>query len=350
MNIRKILPFVFASALFFNVACSNDDETVATATTYENGVLISNEGGFSSPTSEVSFISNNWGNVYNGIYAANNSNEVLGKVFQTIGFSGNYAYLVCNIPNKIEIVNRYSFKKVSTVTSNLDNPRYIAFSGAQYYVTNNDYASVHKLNVYNSDNSFVKSINFDRAAEKVVEANGSIVVQTDGVTYAPGETATGYTISIVKPSTNVVDKTVTLPSNGIIRDLVSYNGNAYALASDNTNSYIYKINTTDGTAAATTLTAIPQAQKLRISNNTLYFSTGDNKVYSMALGSTTVPTTPLFTAPTGTLYGFDIIDSNIYVSTTNFTSDSKINIYNSSTGALLKTFTAGIATNGFYKN
>lgn len=352
MNIRKILTLAFAATLLFNVSCSSDSDDVVLETTFENGILITNEGGFTTPTAEVSFVTNDLSAVANKIYSGKN-NEVLGNVLQTIGFDGNNAYLVSNVPNKIDIVNRYTFKKQATVTTNLQNPRYIAFSGNQYYVTNNNFFDVMKLNVYNKDNSFVKSISFARSAEKVVEANGNIVVQTDGVTYEStppySELPTGYTITIVKASTNVVDKTVTLPSNGIIRDLISYNGDAYVLASDNTNSYIYKINSTTGAYTTTTLTAIPQAQKLRIDANKFYFTNSSNKIYSMTVGSTTVPTTPIVTT-TGNLYGFNVIDGKIFASDASFTADSKVNVYNATNGSLLKTFTTGIGTNGFYKN
>ncbi|AZA51740.1 hypothetical protein [Chryseobacterium sp. G0201] len=352
MNIRKILSLAFAATLLFNVSCSSDSDDVVLETTFENGILITNEGGFTTPTAEVSFVTNDLSALANKIYSGKN-NEVLGNVLQTIGFDGNNAYLVSNVPNKIDIVNRYTFKKQATVTTNLQNPRYIAFSGNQYYVTNNNFFDVMKLNVYNKDNSFVKSISFARSAEKVVEANGNIVVQTDGVTYEStppySELPTGYTITIVKASTNVVDKTVTLPSNGIIRDLISYNGDAYVLASDNTNSYIYKINSTTGAYTTTTLTAIPQAQKLRIDANKFYFFNSSNKIYSMTVGSTTVPTTPIVTT-TGNLYGFNVIDGKIFASDASFTADSKVNVYNATNGSLLKTFTTGIGTNGFYKN
>ncbi len=353
MNFKKILPFLFASALLFNVACNDDDFMESTKIeAYENGILITNEGGYSTPTSEVSFVSNDLSIFENKIYGKNNNEAILGNVLQSVGFNGENAYLVSNVPNKIDIVNRYNFKKQTTVTANLDNPRYIAFSGSQYFVTNNNFFDVMRLNVYNtSNNSFVTSINFPRAAEKVVEANGKIVVQTDGITYqtvAPfGELPTGYSLTIVNPTTNTVATTITLPSNGIIRDLISYNGDAYVLASSNTASYIYKVNTANGTFTTKTLT-LGQAQKLRIDANKFYFHDNSNKIYSMDLNSTTTPTTPIVTSP-GTLYGFNVIDGKIYTSDASFTGDSKVYIYNTS-GNLLKTLTTGIATNGFYKN
>lgn len=351
MNIRKILTLAFATTLLFNVSCTNETNEEILEVTFENGVLITNEGGFTSPTAEVSFVTNNLAAVANKIYYGKN-NEVLGNVLQTIGFDSDKAYLVSNVPNKIDIVNRYTFKTQATVTTNLQGPRYIAFSGNQYYVTNNHSGAI-KLNVYNKDNTFVKSITFDRYAEKVVEAGGTIVVQTDGINYqtsAPyAPYASGYTITTVKPSTNTVDKTITLPTVGIIRDMISYNGDAYVLASDNTNSYIYKINSTAGTYTTTTLTGIPQVEKLRADNNKFYFANAANKIYSMTVGSTTAPTAPIVTTP-GNLYGFNVIDGRIFASDASFTADSKVNVYNATSGSLLKTFTAGIGTNGFYKN
>lgn len=355
MKIRKILSLVFASALLFNVACTSDDENVIIDPphgAYENGIFITDEGGFSTPTSEISFINNDLGTLQSKIYSGNN-NEPLGNVLQSVGFDGNLAYLVSNVPNKIEIVNRYTFKKQTTVTSNLVNPRYIAFSGNQYYVTNNNFSNVKKLNVYNKDNSFVKSINFDRLAEKVVEANGNIIVQTDGITYEAtppyNELATGYTVTIVSPATNAVSKTVTLPSNGIIRDLTSYNGYAYVLASDNTNSYIYTINPLSGTFTTTTLTGIAQVKKLSVDTNKFYFINTANKIYVMQIGSPT-PSSPLVSAGNIYAYGFNVIDGKIFVSDASFTSDSKVYVYSTSNGSLLKTFNTGIGTNGFYKN
>lgn len=355
MNFKKILPYLLASALLFNVACNDDDFVEETKTeAYENGILITDEGGFSTPTSEVSFVSNDLQTFESKIYGKNNNSEILGNVLQSIGFNGENAYLVSNVPNKIDIVNRYTFKKVNTVTANLNSPRYIAFSGSQYYVTNNNFFDVMKLNIYNTaNNGFVSSISFPRTAEKVVEANGRIVVQTDGVTYqtvAPfDELPTGYSLTIVNPSTNAIANTITLPSNGIIRDLISYNGDAYVLASSNTASYIYKINTTAGTFTTTTLAGLGQAQKLRIDANKFYFNDSSNKIYAMDLNATTAPTAAIVTA-TGYLYGFNVIDGKIYVSDASFTGDSKVNIYNANGGSLLKTLTTGIGTNGFYKN
>lgn len=352
MKITRLLQLVFAFTLLFNISCSNDTTEFTEEVYYGNGILITNEGKYQTPNADVTFVTSDLNLKQDNIFSKNNNSEGLGDVLQTIGFNGSNAFLVLNNSNKIEVVNRYTFKKQATITTNLQGPRYIAFSGSQYYVTNN-LSGATKLNVYNNDNTFVKSITFDRYAEKVVEASGTIIVQTDGITYEANPPyaayASGYTITTIKPSTNTIDKIITLPSVGFIRDMISYNGDAYVLASDNTNSYIYKINSTAGTYTTTSLTGIPQVQKLRAESNKFYFVDASNKIYSMTVGSTTVPTTPIVTTP-GYLYGFDVIDGRIYASDASFTADSKVNVYSASNGSLLKTFTAGIGTNGFFKN
>jgi len=352
MKITRFLQLIFAFILLFNVSCTSDFEQTLEPITYENGYFITNEGSFNKPDAEVSFVTQDLNFLQNDIYKANN-NENLGDVLQTMAFNGSKAYLVLNNSNAIQVVDRVTFKKQATVTTNLVNPRYIAFSGNQYFVTNNNFGNVIQLNAYNvADNSYVSNVSFPRTAEKVVEAGGKIIVQTDGVTYGPApnfeELPTGHTVTIVTPS-NMSKLEITLPSNGIIRDLISYNGDAYVLASGNTNSYIYKINSSAGTFTTTTLTGITKAQKLRIDSNKFYFNDNTNKIYSMNLTSTTVPTNPLVTS-TGNAYGFNVIDGRIFVSDASFTGPSKVNVYNASNGLLLTTFNAGIGTNGFYKN
>ena len=350
MKISKILSMAFAAILLVNVSCSRDEEVTQPKGAYENGIIIANEGGFSTPTASISFTKEDLSSQENNIFSANNNSAILGNVLQSIGFLGDNAYLVCNIPNKIEIVNRYSFKKVSTITAELDNPRYIAFSGNYVYVTNNNFSNVRKLNIYkNTDNSFVKSINFEKYAERIVEAGGSIFIQTDGSTYDSNwnELPTGHSISLLKSSSNNLEKTITLTDDGIIKDLISSNGFAYVLSSTATESYIYKISP-EGAFTKTVLTGINGASKLRIDNNNFYFNDNKKNIYSMSISSTNIPTKPIFTT-TANMYGFGVINNKIYVSNASFSQDSDVFVYNTS-GTQLKTFKTGVGTSGFYKN
>lgn len=350
MKFNKFLTAVFASVLLVVASCQDDDVNYTDQETSYSGILVANEGSFNKPDATVDFVTSNLSGGVFGIYGSAN-NENLGDVLQTIGLKGTNAYLVLNNNNKIVIANRFNFKKNTEVTSNLASPRYIAFTDSQYYVTNNNFFDVKKLNIYNNaDNTFIKSIDFARYAEKVVEAGGNILVQTDGSTYDSdfNELPTGHTITIVKPTTNAVDKTVILPDAGIIKDLVSSEGSAYALSSTSTDSYIYKINPVDGTFTTITLTGIANVQKLRIESGNFYFLDGTNRVYSKAIKVPNSSVTTLFTA-TGNPYGFDVIDGKIFVSNSSFTGQSTSYVY-STAGSQITSFKSGIGTNGFYKN
>ena len=348
MKLSKIFASAFAFTLLFNISCRNEDPVVEVPKgAYENGILIANEGGFSTPTASVTFLPNDLSAQEDNIYGKNNNNENLGNVFQSIGFKNDNAFLVMNVPNKIEVVNRYTFKKTATISANLEQPRYIAFTGNYTYVTNNNFYDVMKLNIYDAGNSFVKSISFDRYAEKVVASDGFVYVQTDGITYDSNynELPTGHTITRINPSNNQVDKTITLTDNGAIRDMIADENTVYVLSSDNNQTYLYKIAAKTATVEQIALPGITNAAKLAIENNKIYFVTAAKQLYSMN-GNTVVP---MFGFETRNIYGFNVIDGKVYIADPSFSANSITRVYNTS-GTLLKTLTTGIGTNGFYKN
>ena len=345
MKISKLLSALFAATLLFTTSCRTDDpiDEPQPKGAYENGIFLSNEGNFGSPTATVSFISNDL-SIENKIYSANNGGAVLGDVLQNIGVNGDNAYLILNNSNKIEIVNRYTFKKIATVSDQVSQPRYIAFVGNNYYVTNSSGSSKF-VNVYNSTtNAFVKKIDLTSSGERIVEASGKIFVQNASF-------GSGNKITIINPTSNTVEKEVTVP-NGNIKKTISTGGNVYTIASTSTDSYIYKLSPTGAISSTITLTGIANGNNLEIDGMKFFFSSGA-KVYSMDLSSTEVPTTPVLTLTDNSwsaLYGFSVIDGKIYISNANgFTADSTVEIY-STAGTLLKTVTAGRGTNGFYKN
>ena len=345
MKISKLLSALFAATLLFTTSCRTDDpiDEPQPKGAYENGIFLSNEGNFGSPTATVSFISNDL-SIENKIYSANNGGAALGDVLQNIGVNGDNAYLILNNSNKIEIVNRYTFKKVATVSDQVSQPRYIAFAGNNFYVTNSSGSSKF-VNVYNSTtNAFVKKIDLTSSGERIVEASGKIFVQNASF-------GSGNKITIINPTANTVEKEVTVP-NGNIKKTISTGGNVYTIASTSTDSYIYKLSPTGAISSTITLTGIANGNNLEIDGTKFFFSSGA-KVYSMDLSSTVIPTTPVLTLTDNSwsaLYGFSVIDGKIYISNANgFTADSTVEIY-STAGTLLKTVTAGRGTNGFYKN
>lgn len=347
MKFSKLLPTALAISLMFNISCRTDDPIVEVPLpkgAYENGIIMSNEGNFGSPTATVSYISNDLLNVQNNIFSSNNNNAALGDVLQSVGIKGDNAYLLLNNSNKIEVVNRYTFKKIATVSDQISQPRYVAFANNHYYVTNSS-GSAKFVSVYNTaSNAFVKKIDLANAGERIVEAGGKIVVQNASF-------GTGKKLTVIDPSTNAVESVVTIPA-GNIQKTISNGGNVYTIASTSTDSYIYKISPAGTLTSTVTLKSIANANNLTIDGSKFYFTSG-SKVYAMDMNSTTPPTLPLLTIADNSwsaMYGFDVIEGKIYISNANgFTADSTVEIY-TTTGNLLKTITTGKGTNGFYKN
>ncbi|WP_300670796.1 hypothetical protein [Soonwooa sp.] len=355
MKIRNLFASVFAASLLFMTACKDDNnEAIVSKGAYEGGILVSVEGGFNKNQAEVSYITSDLASMSENIFAANNNKQVLGDVLQTIGFKDDKAYLVVNNSNKVEVVNRYSFQKLTTFQ--VEQPRAIAFNGNNTYITTNDFFGKYALNVFNAaTNASVKTISFDRYAEKVVSVGNYVVVQTDGSTYEMtppyGEIPSGHTITTVNAGTNAIEKTITLTDDGIIRDMISANGYAYVLSSGKTDSYIYEIDAATGSFKSSKLTGVANADNLRFAGGNLYFMDGSRGVYTKATASTAAPT-KMFTYPATTdlyPYAFDVIDGKIYIADVNFNSSSKVMVY-SMTGSLLKSFNMGNGVNGFYKN
>ncbi|MGH1518386.1 YncE family protein [Chryseobacterium sp. JK1] len=350
MRVTRILTVLFAFVLLFNISCSNDSDNIEISPiTYQNGYLISNEGNFQSYGANVMFLTRDLGLKQDNIYAYNNNNEILGDVLQTIGLDGNKAYLVMNNSNKIVVVDRYTFKKVGTITDQINNPRGIAFANGFIYVTNMNLSSgaksVTKYKI--SDLSLVKKTDFTENIDKIVQAGGNVFVQN--ATFGSGNKVT-----YINTATDNMTQ-ITVP-NGDINRIVSDNTNVYTISSTTTDSYIYKISSTGTITPVITLTGIPNATNLQIDNGKFYFSSG-TKVYTTSVATPTVPTTALLTASDGggayfTLYGFNVVDGKIFASDVKgFKAESEMTVYSAANGSKISSFkTGGLGANGAYVN
>lgn len=348
MKFNRLFQLLLALILVINVSCSDDEYVMPSRGDYENGYFIANEGNFGTPTASVSFISKDLSVLENDIYKKNN-NENLGDVLQTITFSDDRAFLLLNNSNKVQVVNRYNFKKTGEITAQLDNPRYMTISNGNLYVSNDKYNGGKYVNVYKlSDLSFVKKIPFasTSTAERVVEAGGTVFVQNATYSY-------GSTLTRINTSTNEIINTVAVP-NGEIEKTISYNNNVYVIASGASNSYIYEISPAGTITKTTTLTGIANARNLEIDGGKYYF-TSSNKIYTMDMNSTTAPSAPLINnfvdgGQYFTLYGFSVKDGKIFAADVKgFTAPSEVTVYNTS-GTVLKKFVTGIGSNAAYVN
>jgi len=341
MKLKNLYLGIIASAFLF-ASCSNDDDNNdAPLGAYDNGVLILNEGNFGTPNASVSFVSNDLNTFQNDIFKLVNTPMVLGDVAQSMSFSNEKAFIVVNNSNEVEVVNRYTFKSLGTITEKLQNPRYSVVLNDKLYVTN----SISKaVTVYDAKTfAYIASIPLNKTAERIVAANGKLYVTNAAY-------GSGTDVTVINPASNTVSKTITL-ANGI-NSIEEKNGIVYVLSGTSTKNTFSKINTSTDTATSFEATATKSALNMDIDGDKIYY-TQATEVYAINLTATAFSDKALFSVKDSswsTFYGFGVIDGKIYSGDANaFTSDGTVTVY-SSNGTVLKTLTAGKGPNGFYSN
>ncbi len=320
--------------------------------TYENGIFILNEGGFGSSNSSVSFVDAN-GQVSNSIY-----NQVtgmnLGDVAQSIGFNGDNAYIVVNNSSTVEVVNRYTFEHIATVTTSILNPRFIVFNGTKGYISNwgdptnpaDDYIAVLNLETNLVDGI----IPVAEGPEKLLVNSGKLyVAQKGGYNY-------GNTISVIDLTSQTLSTEITVAD--VPDSMVIENGKLFLICSgkpaftgDETVAKIFKINAT--TNAVETAISFPEATHpsyLEADNGSLYYLL-ESDIYRLNPVTFQLENNALF-SPTAdgvqVLYGFNAHDGKFYIADAkDFVSNGEALVYDTN-GAIAQRFTVGVNPNSFY--
>ena len=355
MKISKLFLAALISSIFF-VSCSSDDNDGGTPLgTYDNGVLILNQGGFGAGNASISYLSDDFVTQQNNIYGIVNPSLMLGDTGQDIGFYQNLAFIVLNASNKIEIVNRYSMVHVATITEGLDNPRYITFSNGKGFVTNwGDGTSTTDdfVAVLNLDNYTVSStIPVVEGPERIVENNGKVyVAHAGGFGY-------GSSISVINADNNTVATSIQV---GDVPNSLKIQGNSLYVISGGKPSWtgtetvgkLSKINLTNNAVTSINFPEGDHPSNIEIVDNSLFY-TIDSEVYKSTVSATTLPTEALFSTTAQGVYGvysFAVKNNKIYVGdAVDYSSNGKVYIY-SATGTLENSYNVGVIPAGFYFN
>jgi YVTN family beta-propeller protein len=354
MKLHKLILTAIAGSLLF-VSCSDDDNKDVPSGAYDNGILILNQGGFGKGNASVSFLSEAM-TIENNIFSTVNSGAVLGDTGQDMAFSGDLAYIVLNVSNKIQIVNRYTFAKVGTIAEGLTNPRYIAIENGKAYVTcwndatvaTDDYVAVIDL----AANTVSTTIPVAEGPERIVEENGKLyVAHAGGYNF-------GNSITVINTSSNTIATTITV--GDVPNSLEIENGNLYVISGGlpswteaETAGQLDIISLNSNTVTKTIeFAAAAHPSNLVLEDNKIYY-TVDNGIYTMAITSATVPAQPLFTTEDQGVYGvysFAVEGDHIFVGDAgDYVSDGKVFVYTLS-GMLHNTFAVGVVPAGFYFN
>lgn len=335
---KKILVPMFAVALLYS--CSNSDDNTVPVNPdekYLEGVYVTNEGVFTKANASISHINGELNNITNDLFRTSNG-RTIGDVAQSMVVTDKYVFIVMNNSNTIEVVNKKTFKLVYTITQNLNSPRYAVIKNNKLYVTSLFDASV---NVYNAETfAFIKEIELNNTVEQIVATN-------DYIYAANAFYSGGKLVEVINPAndTNTTDISFESAISGI-----TTNGQfVYVLGNNDTTSTLSKIDNV--TIATTKQLSQVNSRNLVNEGSNIYYTAGAS-VYKMN-NSLTTESTKLFDVSSGDeysiLYGFNVINGNIFTSDSkNFKDNSKIVIYKEN-GSIIKEFTAGLGTNGFYK-
>lgn len=356
MNYKHLLLLV-SIVIFFN-SCEDDTDCCPepeTEAEFESGIFVLNEGNFGSSNASVSFINEDNEENRSSIFFDINGNP-LGDTAQSIELHDDIAVIVVNVSNKIEIVNRYTFESLGTISSNLLNPRYAEIIGDKMYVTNwgdgtnpdDDFVAVYNL----PDFSFIESILVAEGPEKmIVNSNSLYVAHKGGFSF-------NNLVSVINSNTNVITKEIEvgdLPNSMVVEgnDLWVLSSGKPSYADEETPGELTRIDLVSNEVVESF--EFPETtihpSNLNLVGNEAYLTVGKS-LYKYSFDGS-LPTTPEFTfEEVSVLYGFEIQDNKIYIASprADFTGDGNLYIYDLNDGNLLDTYTAGINPNGIYFN
>lgn len=323
--------------LGFTSCSDSDDSTAIIKDDFENGYFVSNEGNFGTPNASVTFIDNDLTQETNTIYQDVNGTPTLGDVLQSITFDDDYAYLILNNSNKIEVVDRYTFKSIATITEKLELPRYSVVENGKLYVTNSKAKSVEVFDAKGF--SHITTIAINRAIDEIKKDNGFIYVMN-----------TSNSIIVINANTNTIEKTIEV-GNGL-NSIEIEDGILYALHKTG----ITKVTTSDNEIIGEIPfeEGLKNVTKLEVANNFIYFISGSkifkfNKDVTVFLNTELVDT-KVSDGPYSIGYGFSVVGNKFFYSDVKgFTENSELKVYDLD-GKYLKSFTVGMGANAVYGN
>lgn len=352
---NKLTFLALAIGLIFTACTTDNNDVDEIKGDYDNGIIILNEGNFFQGNASVSYVSNDYSIVENNVF--NNVNSaLLGDTAQSIAFTDDLAYIVVNVSQKIEVVDRYTFKTVATIDTGLTNPRYMAFANGKGYVTDwgdggsatDDVVAVINL----STNSVESTISVGEGPEQILAKDGKLFVSHKG------GWSTNNIVSVITIATNAVQ---TITVNDVPDEMIiNKAGNLVVLCEGAT---LYDANWTptghtDGSLVKINMSTNAIISTLSFNNGIypslmayndgkLYYQAG-SKIYSLTDSSTSLPTTSILN---DSFYGMSVNNNTLYGTKTDFTAGTgEMLIYDLSTNTLNTTKSLKVGAAKIYFN
>ena len=345
-----VLTAIFLSLAMFS--CGTDSEDDVPKGAYSNGVFVVNEGNFFGNNASLSFIDTDKNMEIDSVFATENGSP-LGDTFQSMEIVDNQAYLVVNVSNKVEVIDRNTAKSISTIQGEFDSPRYFAaINSSKAYVTNwgNAFgvpATPPAISIIDlKTNTISGSIEAKSGAEDIVVLADRAFVSNSFI----------QEISVYNTSTDALVSNIDVAPHSPKEMLLDKNNKLWVItfsfdANYNTPSgEILRIDpSTETIEQRISLEAGTAGIKSRLSINKtgdkLYYLFG-NGLYQLDITATSAPSAALIS---GNFYGVGVdANGNIYCSEADFTTpeNNKIKKYSKS-GQFMSEYASGIGANGF---
>lgn len=347
---KKLLYLSFATLLF--ISCSNDDDPQPEQllpAAYEKGIFVTNEGPFGTGSGTVSFISEDYSTVAQNIFKTVNGKD-LGNIVQSMGFQDDNAYIVVNNSQKIEVVNRYSFESLDSITTGINNPRYfLGTDSNRAYVTNwgdpndnsDDFVAVIDLR----NNTVSATIPVSFGPERMVAYGGKIYVAHQGG-YGQNNLISVISGTSVETTINVGD----VPNSMVVSGnslFILCGGNPSYTGSETAGSLV-KVDLSNGQVSNTyDLTTTQHPTSLTIDGTNLYYSL-DGKIYKVNSTSVSLPGSDI---ANGFFYALQATNGKLYATDAgDFASNGTMKVFDLSTNQEIQEFPTGIIPGGIYFN
>ena len=202
------LLLLFAFLPIFFTACTSDPEPQLAVATYDKGVLIVNEGNFTSGDGEITHYNPETEEITNSLYQSANG-VILAAYIEHLRVFGENAYIVDSNQGgaKVVAVDKASFREKGRVEG-LEIPRDVAVAGNKLFIA--DWGNYDEDGNYTNPNSFVAvtEINGGAITEKIpVSSRPQSIVALDGFIYVVCE-ASKEIIKINPTSLEIVSRKI----------------------------------------------------------------------------------------------------------------------------------------------
>lgn len=355
MNRKFVFPALVASLVFASCQKDSPEPEIPGETDYSPGVLVLNEGNFGWGNASLTYYPPELDHLEQEIFQTQNAME-LGDTGVDMSFNGDQAFIVMNTSNTIQVVNRHSFKQVSTITEGLKNPRAIEFHNGKAYVSNwgegsdpnDDYIAVFD----SSDRSLVKKIPVSEGPEEILAEGENVIIAHGGGWNFSDE------VTFIDPLTNTVEHIIEVgdvPNSMVIanRQLYVLSGGKPAFSGEETpgSLTVIDLNLMKVTDVLPFETGVHPSH-LQWDQGTLYYTVGKG-VFGISEEEGTLPAVPLIQMEeVDYLYGFRLINDMIYATSANtdFTGNGKLLVYDLLQGVLQAELETGINPTAVFFN